>query len=83
MHIITMQLLTKCETNAHLVALVEYFDLKLHDAKRKCDRMKVYFEPDVPGGKIDCVSFPIELFSKESYLPWFTLALLKLLGGTR
>ena len=74
MHIITMQLLTKCETNAHLVALVEYFDLKLHDAKRKFDRMKVYFEPDTPGGKIDCVSLPLELFKPDSYRPnWFNL----------
>ncbi len=81
MHIITTQLLNRCETNDHLVALYEYFDLKVHDTERAGDRMKVYFEPDVPGGKIDCVSLPIELFKPESYMPKSTLNWLKLIGG--
>ena len=79
MHIITTQLLLKCETNDHLVALVEYFDLKVHGAKQMGNRMKVYFEPTFDGDKIDCVSLPIELFKRESYMPAFTIAWLKLI----
>lgn len=81
MHTATMRLLTKCETNDHLVALVEHFDLKLHDAEPAGNRMKVYFEPTFKGDDIDCVSLPLELFKPESYMPSSTIAWLKFINN--